>query len=195
MTEITALPQPRYEGWISLEEALLIRRSIRVFKLEALNPEEISQLLWATQGCTDDRGFRTVPSAGALFPLEVYILTHEGISHYLPQGHALAVHRQGDFRRDLYLAALNQEAIFEAPLTIVITAVYARVEQKYGPFRTPRYVHLEAGHGAQNALLQAVSLGLGAVPIAAFEDKQVIKVLDLPDDQQPLYLIPVGHPG
>jgi SagB-type dehydrogenase family enzyme len=97
-------------------------------------------------------------------------------------------------RQDLYQAALNQEAILQAPLTVVITAIYARIEVRYGRARSPRYVHLEAGHAAQNILLQAVSLNLGSVLIGAFEDSRVQTVLDLPSDHEPLYLIPVGHP-
>ena len=191
---VTSLPKPRTEGPVSLEETLLRRRSVREFSSDTLSINEISQLLWAAQGITDPRGFRTAPSAGALYPLELYVLTQEGVFHYDVQAHALETLIEGDLRQDLYRAALNQEAILQAPLTVVITAIYARIEVRYGRARSPRYVHLEAGHAAQNILLQAVSLNLGSVLIGAFEDSRVQTVLDLPSDHEPLYLIPIGHP-
>jgi SagB-type dehydrogenase family enzyme len=122
-------------------------------------------------------------------------VTPEGVFHYDPAGHALIPVLEGDRREDLYNAALMMDTVRRAPLTIVLAAVYARTEGKYGAQRAPRYVALEAGHAAQNVLLQAVGLGLGAVPIGAFLDGEVGEVLELPDDQRPLYLLSVGHPG
>jgi SagB-type dehydrogenase family enzyme len=116
------------------------------------------------------------------------------VYHYEPQGHRLALQLTGDARAALYDAALKQAVVRQAPAVFVVAAVYARTEEKYGDERSPRYVHLEAGHAAQNILLQAVALELGAVPIGAFYDDQVKKALVLPDDHQPLYLIPTGHP-
>jgi SagB-type dehydrogenase family enzyme len=195
MTDQMHLPKPRTQGTISLEEALRNRKSIRSFSNQPVTPDQLSLLLWSVQGMADRRGRRTSPSAGALYPLEIYILTAEGISHYQPSDHSLRSVRAGDFRRDLYMAALRQEFVLEAPLTVVITAVYQRIEVKYGRNRGPRYVHIEVGHAAQNLLLQAVALGLGAVPVGAFADNQVLKVLGAPPDHRPLYLIPVGHPA
>jgi SagB-type dehydrogenase family enzyme len=188
------LPTPRLKGTLTLEEALAKRRSVREFTEEQLTLEELSQLLWAAQGVTHPAGFRTAPSAGALYPLEVYMVTHEATYHYEPQEHRLTVQLQGDLRPALYAAALQQEPVLKAPAVFVITAVYERTERKYGKERSPRYVHLEAGHAAQNLLLQAIALDLGAVPIGAFYDDKVSEALSLPTDQQPLYLIPVGHP-
>ncbi|NIS79798.1 MAG: SagB/ThcOx family dehydrogenase [Anaerolineales bacterium] len=193
MADIISLPKPSLKGPLSLEETLLQRRSRRQFTSDPLTMDQVSQLLWAAQGITNERGFRTAPSAGALYPLEIYILSQDGIFHYQPGANALVQHREGDFRRDVYEVALRQDAIIQAPMTVVITAVYARTSWKYGPARTPRYVHMEVGHAAQNLLLQAVSLGLGAVPIGAFEDNKVQTVLGLPEDHEPLYLIPVGY--
>lgn len=189
-----ALPTPRTQGTMSVEETMLKRRSIREFKDTPLTLAELGQLLWAAQGITHPAGLRTAPSAGALYPLEVYAVTREATYHYNPQGHHLVVHARGDLRAALYAVALMQDSILQAPVTIVITAVYARTAKKYGEERTPRYVALEVGHAGQNVLLQAVALGLGAVPIGAFLDDQVQNVLALPRDHQPLYLIPVGHP-
>jgi SagB-type dehydrogenase family enzyme len=190
----TPLPPPILEGETSLEEALARRRSVRDFDDTPLTAAELGQLLWAAQGLTHERGFRTAPSAGALYPLELYLVTAEGVFHYQPRGHQLSAVRGDDLRVALYEAALRQEAVLQAPAVFVVTAVYARTEQKYGAVRSPRYVHLEAGHAAQNLLLEAVALGLGAVPIGAFYDEQVQQVLGLPADHEPLYLIPAGHP-
>jgi SagB-type dehydrogenase family enzyme len=191
---LTPLPQPTLVGALSLEETLVQRRSVREFTVTPLSPIEIGQLLWAAQGVTHERGYRSAPSAGALYPLEIYVATADGVFHYRPEGHGLAVLRTQDVRRDLFQAALRQEAIRDAPAVFVFTAVYARTAQKYGGQRSPRYVHLEAGHAAQNLLLEAVALGLGAVPVGAFEDQKIQEVLGLPANHEPLYLIPVGHP-
>ena len=189
-----ALPAPQLKGTLTLEEALARRRSVRNFYDTPLTLAELGQLLWAAQGTTHPSGLRTAPSAGALYPLEVYAVTREAVYHYEPPGHRMTVHRQGDVRPALHAAALRQDSVLQAPAVIVISAVYARTAQKYGEERTPRYVQLEAGHAAQNVLLQATALELGAVPIGAFEDNQVKQALALPSEQQVLYLIPVGRP-
>lgn len=190
--EVIALPQPRLDSDVSLEEALRRRRSVRAYADEPLTLEEIGQLFWAAQGITNERGFRTAPSAGALYPLELYAVTGDVLYHYLPHGHQAERRRLGDWRGPLCRAALNQEAVCRAPVVFVVTAVYARTAAKYGQ-RAQRYVRLEAGHAAQNLLLQAVALDLGAVPIGAFYDDQVQAALGLPADHEPLYLIPVGR--
>jgi SagB-type dehydrogenase family enzyme len=187
-----SLPTPITDGQNSLEKVLSGRRSVREFTKDPLDLVEIGQLLWAAQGITDERGYRTAPSAGALYPLEIYLVSSEAIYQYSPVEHSLKLVQEGDFREPLFEVALKQDAISEAPVTFVITAVYERVKRKYGTARSPRYVHLEAGHAAQNLLLQAVSLNLGATPIGAFEDIKVQSVLGLPVDHEPLYLIPVG---
>jgi SagB-type dehydrogenase family enzyme len=194
MVQVTALPEPSTEGPLSLEETFLQRRSVREFSPEPLTTSEISQLLWAAQGITDSHGFRTAPSAGALYPLELYVVLEQGVFHYDPHAHTLTSVSSGDLRSDLYSVSLRQDAIFNAPMILIVSAVFSRTEAKYGRVRSPRYVHMEAGHAAQNTLLQAISLGLGAVPIGAFEDVRVQEVLGLPADHEPLYLIPIGHP-
>ncbi len=191
--DVTPLPPPRLEGGMCLERALESRRSMRSFASSEPTPEQIGQLLWAAQGVTNSRGYRTAPSAGALYPLELYLVDGSGIFRYLPEEHSLMPIARGDRKDSLYKAALEQEAVLQAPITLVITGVYERTAVKYGD-RARRYVHLEAGHVAQNILLQAVSLGLGAVPIGAFRDQEVQSSLELPADHQPLYLIPIGEP-
>lgn len=186
------LPTPQLKGALSLEETLAKRRSVREYADQELSLAEIGQLLWAAQGITSPTGQRTAPSAGALYPLEVYVVKRDGVYRYDPSNHQLRAHMRGDMRQALFVAALEQEAVKIAPVDIVIAAVYERLAVKYGD-RAPRYAHIEAGHAAQNVLLQAVALNLGAVPIGAFDDVQVQRVLTLPADQQPLYVIPVGR--
>jgi SagB-type dehydrogenase family enzyme len=188
------LPAPVTSGTVSLEETLAERRSVRSYTDEGLTWGEIGQLLWAAQGINRDWGARTAPSAGALYPLEVYLVTRQGLHHYDPLEHAVDQRPALGLHDALWKAGLKQDAIRDAPAVYVIAAAYARTEAKYGD-RAERYVHLEAGHAAQNLLLQAVALDLGAVVIGAFNDDQVQKALDLPEDQAPLYLIPVGHPN
>ncbi len=191
-----ALPPPHLRGNISIEEALKNRRSMRSFNKESLCIEEISQLLWAAQGITDTLHgfeFRAAPSAGALYPLEIYAVVEEGIYRYIPEEHKLVLIRKGDFRTKLSNAALSQPVIASAPVDFVITALYARTTKKYGE-RGIRYVHIEAGHVAENIQLQAVGLGLGSVPIGAFYDEKVRSVIDCTEEESPIYIIPVGKP-
>lgn len=192
--EVIALPSPRTEGPFSVEETLQARRSVREFAPDPLREVEIGQLLWAAQGITDPRGFRTAPSAGALFPLEVYAVTRDGVFHYLPAEHALRQILAGDVRPQLQAAALGQESVGEAPLVLIIAAVPARTEARYGAERAPRYVDMEVGHAAQNVLLQAVALGLGSVPIGAFSDGGAATILELAEGEIVRYMLPVGRP-
>lgn len=189
---VIQLPQPSLQGKMSVEEALAKRLSMRDFSGEALTEAEISQLLWAAQGITRSWGGRTAPSAGALYPLETYLVLRNGFFHYVPKVHQLSRLSDQNLLTPLASAALGQQCVREAPAVIVITAVYERIERKYGN-RGERYVKVEAGHAAQNILLQAVSLELGAVPVGAFDDGRVKKALGLPGQHEPLYLIPVGH--
>jgi len=195
---VITLPLPSRDGKTSLEQTLLNRRSVRRFADKALTIEQISQVLWAGQGATNDRGFRTSPSAGALYPLELYTIIGKmegvlaGIYQYNHKDHQLIRIKSGDFRSELCAAGLSQAAIKKAPMTILITCVFKRTTVKYGR-RGIRYVIMEAGHAGQNILLQAVSLGLGAVPIGAFNENDIIQLMDFGPEEQPLYLIPVGH--
>jgi SagB-type dehydrogenase family enzyme len=195
-----ALPEPAYDSETSLEEAILRRRSVRDYTEEALTLGELGQLLWAVQGVTGTGGKRSAPSAGALYPLEIYIVVGNvegvapGVYKYRPEAHELLTILEGDQRKALCGAALNQSSVSQGAVDIVITAVYARVTGKYGE-RAVRYTHLEAGHAAQNVCLQAVALGLGTVTIGAFEDDAVKKILGAADDEEPLYILPVGRTG
>jgi SagB-type dehydrogenase family enzyme len=192
------LPSPQYDSDISLEQSLLQRRSIRDYTGEPITLQEVSQLLWAAQGITDPGGLRTAPSAGGLYPLEVYVVVGDvpelspGVYRYEPDGHQLIRIGEGDIRDELAEAALGQRYAGEGAVAFVFTGVYERTTGKYGE-RGIRYVHMEAGHAAQNLCLEATAMGLGAVTIGAFDDEQVSKLLNLPENEQPLYIIPAGR--
>jgi len=190
------LPQPRYDSNVSIEHALLKRRSIRSYKADPLILAEISQLLWSAQGLTSSR-YRTAPSAGALYPLEVYIAAGNvtnldtGIYKYYPRKHEIVNTTTGDKRPELCRAGLNQGSIRRAPVVILFCAVFERVTGSYGK-RGIKYVHMEVGHAIENACLQAISLGLGSVVIGAFNDNDVQVIMELEPDEQPLLMLPVG---
>lgn len=189
------LPPRDLVGRITLEKTIAQRRSVRDFADKALAIEQIGQLCWAGQGITDKAsGFRASPSAGALYPIELYIVTAEAVDRYRPKDHSLERQFTGDVRPALHRAGLGQEPIGDAPVCVVITAVVERTARKYGE-RAERYCFLEAGHVAQNILLQATALDLGGVPIGAFDEEQVGQVLRLPKGQRVLYLLPIGHPS
>ena len=188
-------PEADLRGAMTLEDVLSQRRSVRHYTGRALSEDEILQLCWAAQGITHPAGYRTAPSAGALYPLELGVATAAGWFVYDPPHHRLMRRSPDDLRPAIRWAALSPEAVGDSPAVFVIAAVPAPTAGKYGDARGARYVHLEAGHAAQNLLLEATALGLGAVPIGAFDDARVREVLDLSGDHDVLYLIPVGEPA
>ena len=197
---IVKLPEPKLEGEISLEEALYRRRSVREFSAEGLTLQEVSQLLWAGQGQTADWGGRTAPSAGATYPLELYLVAGRvdgiaaGVYRYTSEGHSLTKVADGDVRQRLGIAAVDQSWVKDAAASIVVASVYERTTGRYGD-RGVTYVHIEAGHAAQNICLQAVAMDLGAVTVGAFHDDQVSDILALSGGEVPLYVIPLGRKG
>ena len=195
------LPAPSRKGSISLEEAISRRRSVRDFSPQPISQSQLSQILWAAQGITDtSRRYRAVPSAGATYPLEILVACGRngieeigaGIYHYNVADHSLSLHRQGDVRLDLAKAALDEAMIYQAPVDIIICALYQRTTRHYGS-RGERYVHMEAGHAGQNIYLEATALGLATVAIGAFHDEPVREVLRLDKQYKPLYIMPVGR--
>jgi len=204
------LPAPQFDGRCSVEKALATRRSVREFKDESLSIATLSQLVWAAHGMTHKMdappgwswgvwqgGKRTAPSAGALYPLELYIVASKvdglkpAVYRYRPQTHELLHVGAGDKRSELATATLGQKWIEDAPCVIVVSAVYKRTEVKYGD-RAPRYVHIEVGHAVENICLQAVALDLGTTMVGAFKDDEVKKVLGMSDEEQPMAIVPVG---
>ena len=194
----TKLPAPIYDSDVSLEESLVKRRSVRDYTGEPLKLEDVSQLLWAAQGVTADWGGRTAPSAGALYPLEVYVVVGSvkglaaGVYRYDPKRHEVIMTAKGDIRPQLAGAALEQDSVRDGAIDLVFTAVYKRTTGKYGA-RGIQYVHMEIGHAAQNVCLQATAMGLGAVTVGAFSDDKVSSLLNLPKEEKPLYIISVGR--
>ncbi|MGA7759500.1 MAG: SagB/ThcOx family dehydrogenase [Ilumatobacteraceae bacterium] len=190
---VVELPVPDLNGTLSLEQALRERRSVREYATARLTLDEIGQLLWAGQGITDDDGHRTAPSAGARYPLELYAVTAAELMHYLPVGHRVEQRVDTTTLEALADAAFDQEFVGSAPLVVVIAADPARTQQEYGAMAGD-LVNREAGHAAQNILLQAIALGLAAVPVGGFDPAAVERLLALPPGQAVLYLIPVGVP-
>ena len=191
--EIIQLQKSMATSSIRLHDAIQKRRSVRNFSARPLNVKQISSLLWAAQGITDaSRGLRAAPSAGALYPLELYLVKADGVWHYLVKSHALERITTNDVRGSLSKAALSQQAVALAPADIIIAADFSRTTRKYGE-RGHRYVHIEVGHVAQNILLETQALGLAAVTIGAFDDQTVHDLLRLPDEQTALYIIPIGY--
>jgi len=197
------LPSPSQKGTMSLEEAIARRRSIRDFTPQPISQSQLSQILWSAQGITDSSWkYRTVPSAGATYPLEIFVVCGinsieeigDGIYHYNIDNHSLTLLHKGDVRLELARAALNEEIIYQAPVDIVICALYERTTLHYGS-RGERYVLMEVGHAGQNIYLQATALGLATVAIGAFRDEQVKEVLRLDKQIKPLYIMPVGRPA
>ncbi len=192
------LPGPVFEGKMSVESALLVRCSTRSFGDLPLGLDEVSQLLWAAQGTTRGGRYRTCPSAGALYPLELRLVSGEvsglaaGIYHYDSAQHILAREGTKDVRSRLAEAALGQSMIAHAPASIAISAICDRTTRRYGQ-RGIRYVYSEAGHAAQNIHLQAAALTLGTVVVGAFNDGKVKEIMGLGPDEEPLYIMPAGR--
>lgn len=199
--KMISLPKPDFTG-DSLEKTIQNRRSIRNYIDVKITLSELSQLLFAAQGVTGyEQGyaFRTTPSAGALYPLEIYAVAMRvegvdpGIYHYLTGSHQLELVKSGDFKRKLIDAALGQEMVGEAAVTFVVSAVFDRMTFKYGE-RGYRYVYIEAGHVSQNLFLQSASLGLGSVCVGAFYDDKMNDLINVDGtDEAVIYLHSVGN--
>lgn len=194
---IIKLPTPIFQSSLSIEEAIYNRQSIREYKGEPLTLAEISQLLWSAQGINKHHS-RTVPSAGALYPLEIYLVVKNvndlstGVYHYLPSSHSLEIYLNDDIVEELTVAALDQEMIAEASLNIIISGIFERTAVKYGD-RAEQYVYQESGHVSQNIYLQCESLGLGTVTVGGFNQKAVDQLLGFAEGQMTLYIMPVGR--
>jgi SagB-type dehydrogenase family enzyme len=189
-----ALPAPDRVGKVSLERVLAVRRSVRRFRREALTMAQLGQLLWAAQGVTDKaQGLRTAPSAGQTYPLEIYFVTGTGHYHYVPRAHRIEQLGFRDIRSAVAKVAGGQDWLSNAGAIFVLAADPARADAKFRE-RAPRYICFEAGHAAQNMLLQATAMGLAAVPLGAFYDETLSQLLNIPPDQIPLYTVAVGVP-
>ncbi|NPE29529.1 SagB/ThcOx family dehydrogenase [Methanococcoides sp. SA1] len=197
LTELQ-LPDPVLAGNISIEQTLAQRRSIRSYSNNTLSLSNVSQILWAAQGMTQDMFFRTAPSAGAFYPLEVNLIAGNvrglniGVYRYVPARHSLIRICDGERRDEICNASLSQPHIRDAAAVVVITADYSRTTVKYGT-RGIRYVHIEAGCAAENICLQGMSLGIGTCVTGAFDDAKVASILKLPANEEPLLILPIGY--
>jgi SagB-type dehydrogenase family enzyme len=190
-TDQIALPKPTVAGTVSLEEAIERRRSVRTFTSATVPVGTIGQLLWAGQGVTRPDGRRAAPSAGALYPLELYAVTGGEVMHYLPDGHRVETRVTPDLRPELQAAALGQASVGAAPVVIVVAAEPGRLSERYGG-QADAFTDLEVGYAAQNMLLQAVVRGLATVPIGSLDAPRAARTLPLPPGQTVVYLIPAG---
>ena len=201
------LPSPKTEGKVSVEQALAKRRSQRRFVNQEITSEQLSQILWAAYGVTEPRanpsflrgGLRTAPSAGALYPFEIYVAVgkvkdiESGVYKYISQEHKIVRTIEKDVREELCSAALGQDMIKEAPVVIIHSAIFSRMTGKYGERGRERYVCIDLGHSAQNIYLQVEALFLGTCAVGAFIDEKISQILQLPENEEPLFLMPVGH--
>ncbi|MCF7740871.1 MAG: SagB/ThcOx family dehydrogenase [Candidatus Marinimicrobia bacterium] len=207
-SKIIKLPEPVNESDVSVEEALKNRRSIRSYQDKELKLEHLSQILWSSYGITKSMesgpdflrgGLRTAPSAGARYPLEIYAVCGNvsdlaaGIYKYDSKEHTLKLLQSGDQRSELSEAAYGQSFIAKAPASLFYSAVYERTTSKYGQRGRERYVCMDLGHSAENVYLQAYSLGIGTCAVGAFSDQDVSKVMQIPEQETPLYIMPLGY--
>jgi len=195
---------PSHKGTVTVEEALNSRRTHRSFKARSLTLKQFSQILWGAYGVTSKvYGYyrKTAPSAGALYPIDIYAVVGEGgvdnlvpgVYHFRPENHSIKCIKQGDVRTGVAKHSVHQMWMATAPVMLVITGEYARCTVKYGR-RGIRYTHIEAGHVGQNVFLQAEAIGLKAGIVGAFNNKQIIKIMGIPANHDPLLIMPVGFP-
>ena len=204
---IIQLPKPYYDSKISIEKTLKERRSVRRYMDKPLTLSEISQILWAAYGITKPikdgpaflrGGLKTAPSAGALYPLEIYVVAGnvtdlpEGVYKYKPEGHKLIKILDDDIRIELYEASFNQDWVREAPASLVYSAIYSRTTSKYGERGRERYVCIDLGHSAENVYLQAISLNIGTVAVGAFDDIRLKLIMNMTKEEEPLYIMSLG---
>jgi len=194
------LPSPSFTGKKSVEEAIKARRTVRHFKAKALNLEQISQILWAAYGVTANDLYKSVPSAGALYPLDIWVAAGKngvegleaGVYQYIPKAHRLTQVKAGEVRDDIARASLYQSWMAAAPVIFIITGEYERCTRKYGEKGIP-YTYIEAGHAGQNVFLQAGALGLGAGIVGAFHNDVIRQVLGISRNYDPILIMPVGY--
>lgn len=205
--KVYILPAPSLKGTMSVEEALQQRRSRRQFQDKELSMEQLSQILWSAYGITVKRddypvlrgGLRTAPSAGALYPLEIYVMVgnvkgvEPGLYKYNSKDHSIHCTISGDLRKDASSAAYNQKMVREAPAVLFYSAAYERCTKRYGERGKERYVCMDLGHSAENVYLQAEALHLGTCAVGAFSDETLKKLFQLPVDEEPLYMMPFGY--
>ena len=201
------LPSPITDGTVSVEYALANRRSNRQYTDQALSSEHLAQILWSAYGVTKPElerpslrgGFRTAPSAGGRYPFEIYAVIgnvtgiEPGVYRYISEEHKIVRTIAKDIREEFCAVALGQTFVKEAPVSIFYTAIFSRTTERYGERGSQRYVWIDLGHSAENIYLQAEALGLGACVIGSFYDEQMVELMQLPEEEKPMYIATVGH--
>lgn len=191
------LQPPTLKGNISVEEVLTKRRSVRTYSNKAIPLHHISQLLWAAYGITNDEGLRTAPSAGALYPIKIYLAAYNitslspGIYEYVPHGHQLIKHKKGDFKKEMFFACLEQNMLLEAAAVITYCVNYKKVSARYGNLAN-RFADMDVAHSSQNVYLQAEALGIGTCAVGAFEEDKMLKIIECDSSYKVIYLMPFG---
>lgn len=204
-SSVIKLPAPSLKGTMTVEESLQKRRSIRSYQSTSLSLEQVSQVLWSAYGISDSttytkRKMRTAPSAGATYPLEIYLMAgsvsglEAGLYRYLPDQHAITLYSKGDIRKEVAEACLGQMMLAQAPASLVYTAVYSRITGRYGDRGADRYLCMDIGHSAQNVYLQTTAMGLATCAAGAFNDEQLAQVIKPQGEEVVLYLLPIGVP-
>lgn len=192
-----ALPAPKHDGDVSIEKALMQRRSVRKLAPAPLTLEEIGQLCWAAQGVTDDKGHRTAPSARGLYPLELYVLAGSvqglapGLYHYEPARNALTLLAAGDGRADFEHKGVGQAWVATAPAIFVISGAVGKMANLKE--RGLEFMWVEAGLAAQGFFLEASAMKLGSTFVGGFRPQEAHAVLALPDSEAVLAVLPVGR--
>ena len=198
-----SLPAPQLTGNLSVEAAIQNRRSVREYANESVTLGNVSQILWSAQGITNTQyQLRAAPSAGQVYPLEIYVIAgpnvtglKEGVYQYEPSNNTLEMFMNGDLRSDLATIADGQPWVKQAPLDILITGDYQKMIDKYPNKQlSTTFVDLEAGGVGENIYLQAESLGLATVALGSFDSNQLNQKFELPSNETPLYIFPIGHP-
>ena len=201
------LPSPMTDGVVSVAYALANRRSNRQYTDQALSPEHLAQILWSAYGVTKPEvtraslrgGFRTAPSAGGRYPFEVYAVVgnvtgiEPGVYRYISEEHKIVKTIDGDIRKEFCELALGQTFVLEAPVSIFYSAIFFRTTERYGERGSQRYVWIDLGHSAENIYLQAEALDLGACAIGSFYDDRMTELMQLPEEEVPMYIVTVGH--
>ncbi len=203
-TSVIKLPAPSLKGVVTVEESLQKRRSVRSYKDTPLSLEQVSQVLWSAYGISDSttyskRWLRTAPSAGATYPLEIYLMAGNvrgldpGLYRYIPDQNAITLYSSGDIRKDVAEACLGQKMLAQAPASLIYTAVYPRITGRYGERGADRYLCMDIGHSAQNVYLQTTAMGLATCAVGAFNDEQLDDIIKVPAGEKVLYLLPFGE--
>ena len=199
------LPTPSFMGNMSVEEAIYKRKTVRSFGKKPLTLSQVSQLLWVANGTIPKDAVtgatsKVTPSAGGLYPLEVFLVVGKdgvkdvpaGVYQYIPRTNSMKLLVEGDKRNSVAKAALYQGFLALAPVNVIVGAVFGRTTYKYGG-RGHQYVFMEAGSANQNVCLQAEALGLSVATVGAFEEKPLSKALKLPDSVRPIVIMGIGH--